>query len=168
MRDWHRLCSAFDEDGFENSWMEIWVDYNDYKPLLEYLESTWLRHKQCFVACWSNRITHFGSVTSGRVESAHAFLKGCIKKSNNDLFTTFNRIDNALNLQMNELEQRELTEITAILQRCASRLYSNCLRKTSKYALVKAQDNYLECCSRTSVCTGTFRSCPQSAQERTI
>ena len=53
-----------------------------YPQALDYVKKSWLnKHKEQFVAAWTDIYMHFGNVTTNRVESAHAKLKRHIGSS---------------------------------------------------------------------------------------
>lgn len=41
----------------------------------EYLDRTWLQHKEKFVKAWTIRVRHFGNTTNYCTESQHSYIK---------------------------------------------------------------------------------------------
>ena len=68
----------------------------NYNELIKYIEDTWWNScKKKFLAAWTNRVIHFGNVTTNRVESAHASFKKS-GSSRGDLVNNLILINNLL------------------------------------------------------------------------
>ena len=54
---------------------------------MEYLEGTWLGHREKFVWFWVNKHMHLGNTSTCRVESAHNQLKTWLRTSTGGMVT---------------------------------------------------------------------------------
>lgn len=77
--------------------------HTEYKNIVGYLKSTWLVHDQKFVRCYTDRVLHFGTTTTSRVESAHAVLKEWLGSASCDLDSVWERVHSALGRQHVEI-----------------------------------------------------------------
>ena len=62
------------------------------RNLYNYLERTWLIHKEKFVKAWTNKVLHFGNTTTCRVESAHNALKKWLATSTGSIDSVFEKV----------------------------------------------------------------------------
>ena len=53
--------------------------------MLEYLSTTWMVHKERFIAAWTNQYAHFGNVNTSQAEGQHGVLKRYLGASTKDL-----------------------------------------------------------------------------------
>ena len=75
LADWHKTISQPSRLQFQESWELLCHDYSRLFPeAIRYLE-TWLPFAPRFAAAFVNKITHFNSASSSRVEGAHRTLK---------------------------------------------------------------------------------------------
>ena len=55
------------ENEYERRLYELTVECHVYDNALDYLRKAWLNnYKEKFVAAWTNKIMHFGNVTTNR------------------------------------------------------------------------------------------------------
>ncbi|XP_052179871.1 uncharacterized protein LOC127793130 [Diospyros lotus] len=105
MLSWNLVVFASTEDEYERRLYELTLEYYAYEGALNYLRNTWLNdYKEKFVAAWTNRIMHFGNVTTNRAESAHAKLKRHLGSSQGDLESSWTIINSLIELQHVEIK----------------------------------------------------------------
>ncbi|XP_052175667.1 protein FAR1-RELATED SEQUENCE 5-like [Diospyros lotus] len=76
MLQWNLLVFASTEIEYQSLLSDLMVEYHAYEGALDYVRNTWLNdYKEKFIAAWTNKVLHFGNVTTNRAESAHAKLK---------------------------------------------------------------------------------------------
>lgn len=73
------------------------------RAIMDYLEQTWLVHKEKFVRFWTNDVLHFGNTTTCRVESAHNQMKQWLNASTGAMDTVWEKIDKELDHQMTNI-----------------------------------------------------------------
>ncbi|XP_052210807.1 protein FAR-RED ELONGATED HYPOCOTYL 3-like [Diospyros lotus] len=105
MLSWNLVIFASTKDEYERHLYELTLEYHAYKGALNYVRKTWLNdYKKKFVAAWTNRIMHFGNVTTNRAESAHAKLKRHLESSQGDLESSWTIINSLIELQHVEIK----------------------------------------------------------------
>ena len=145
-QSWSKVCSAQSSESFDNHVRVLKDKFCSYNQVINYVETTWLRDwKDYFVADWTNKILHFGSLTSSRAESAHAMLKKFISSSTGDLLRVFQEIHLALKIQLNEIKNLIGKELIMKPLSFTTHVYQQVLRKVSKYALNAVHEQFLEC-----------------------
>ena len=98
---WKKVVDSESVEEFGKNWNLLtlyWDRVN--RKIVEYLERTWLVHKEKFICCYTNEFTHLGNTTNCRVESAHKALKDWMQTSNNALDTIFSTIDSVIQGQV--------------------------------------------------------------------
>ncbi|XP_058216724.1 PKS-NRPS hybrid synthetase cheA-like [Rhododendron vialii] len=72
---------------------------------LEYVEKNWLvPYKERFVGAWTNKVMHFGNLTSNRAESSHSKLKNHLENSQCNFDTIWEKIHRLMLLQVTEVK----------------------------------------------------------------
>lgn len=82
-REWIEIMYSFSEEKYTNRWMafeEKWKT-TQYSHCVNYINNTQLPWKERFVYAWTNKVRHFGSITTARVEGAHSRLKKYLELS---------------------------------------------------------------------------------------
>ena len=73
---WNMLVVSPTESDYTQMLSALERNYAGYPHAVDYVKTSWLnKHKEQFVAAWTDRHMHFGNVTTNRAESAHAKLK---------------------------------------------------------------------------------------------
>ncbi|XXG68779.1 hypothetical protein AAC387_Pa06g1787 [Persea americana] len=73
---WNMLVVSPTESDYTQMLSALERNYAGYPHVVDYVKTSWLnKHKEQFVAAWTDRHIHFGNVTTNRAESAHAKLK---------------------------------------------------------------------------------------------
>ncbi|XP_058202983.1 PKS-NRPS hybrid synthetase cheA-like [Rhododendron vialii] len=72
---------------------------------LEYVEKNWLvPYKERFVGAWTDKVMHFGNLTSNRAESSHSKLKNHLENSQCNFDTIWEKIHRLMLLQVTEFK----------------------------------------------------------------
>ncbi len=58
----------------------------------KYINTTWMPHKERFVACYIDEFPHFGSASTSRVEGNHHLIKSYLRVSTIHLLTLTKRL----------------------------------------------------------------------------
>ncbi|KAH6792406.1 hypothetical protein C2S52_002883 [Perilla frutescens var. hirtella] len=105
MSAWSALLLSSTENEYTQVLKSIDNNYKDYLGVLKYVKDTWLTsYKQRFVAAWTNKIMHFGNLTTNRAESAHAKLKKWLGSSQGDFDSSWTIINSLIELQCTEIK----------------------------------------------------------------
>ncbi|XP_073219851.1 uncharacterized protein [Cicer arietinum] len=102
----------------------------------DYVHEQWLiPHKEKFVETWTNRVMHFGNITTQRVESAHWSLKRILQDSIGDICNVWETISSMIVLQHNEIIASFEKNIIQKVHRHSNKLYTNFCGVVSKNAI---------------------------------
>ncbi|XP_058198378.1 PKS-NRPS hybrid synthetase cheA-like [Rhododendron vialii] len=72
---------------------------------LEYVEKNWMvPYKERFAGAWTDKIMHFGNLTSNRAESSHSQLKNHLENSQCNFDTIWEKIHRLMLLQVTEVK----------------------------------------------------------------
>lgn len=109
---WNELASSPTESEYETNLQEFENKYGlMYTGAVAYVKRQWLgRHKEGLVSAWVDKSTHFGNVTTSRVESTNARFKSYLRTSNLSLFEAFSRIKVAIESQLDEVQANQAME----------------------------------------------------------
>ena len=90
---------------YNEAWIKIRGDYLvEYSELVDYLDSTWTRpFAGGIIKCYINRIRHFLTTTTPRLEGAHGVLKQQLGFSIGDLKLVVDKIEILLMNQRKDL-----------------------------------------------------------------
>ena len=67
MVGWNPLIFAPTEIEYERLLCDLMVEYHAYDEALDYVRRTWLNdYKEKFIAVWTNKVLHFGNITTNR------------------------------------------------------------------------------------------------------
>ncbi|XP_057806170.1 PKS-NRPS hybrid synthetase cheA-like [Salvia miltiorrhiza] len=104
MLAWGVLVLSSSENDYAQNLESLDNDYKDYPRILKYIKDTWLiPYKERFVAAWTDRVMHFGNLTTNRAESAHATLKRWLGSSQGDFDSSWNTINSLIELQHTQI-----------------------------------------------------------------
>ncbi|XP_058216766.1 uncharacterized protein LOC131327637 [Rhododendron vialii] len=80
-------------------------DFEMVPAALEYVEKNWLvPYKERFVRAWTNKVMHFGNLTSNRAKSSHLKLKNHLENSQCNFDTIWEKIHRLMLLQVTEVK----------------------------------------------------------------
>jgi hypothetical protein len=99
------------------------------------VKNTWLIHKEKIVSSYADRVLHFGSKTTSRVEGANSVFKMFLLTSVGDLAIFHFRFTLAIKNQQQELETLELSERNAVLPFATTDLFNHLNGKITHFAL---------------------------------
>lgn len=102
--EWQNLIHSSTEELFNVNWDNFHAKWIEHTECLDYLSDLLFRHhyRRKFVACWTDKILHFGNVATSRVEGAHWALKRNLLSSIGDLKTVVDAINILLSNQRQE------------------------------------------------------------------
>ncbi|XP_055960640.1 uncharacterized protein LOC130015114 [Mercurialis annua] len=102
---WKKIITAPTSQQY-NIAVEAFRDrFKVFLGLIEYIEETWLVHREKFVSCWTNLVLHFGNTTTRRVESAHAQLNQWLNSSTGALDTVWTKVDKVIESQLTDIRK---------------------------------------------------------------
>ncbi|OAQ63774.1 mutator-like element transposase [Purpureocillium lilacinum] len=109
---WFAIVNSIDEEAYNRQLDELERRYvPEYVDEVSYIKQTWLDlYKEKLVKAWVDQHAHFGNNVTSRVQGIHALLKGHLKSSQQDLFTAWNRIKQALLNQLAELRANQFCQ----------------------------------------------------------
>ncbi|XP_065859104.1 uncharacterized protein [Euphorbia lathyris] len=76
----------------------------NWPRVIEYVETTWLVHKEKFCRAWTNKVLHLGNTTTCRVESSHAQLKQWLNSSTGALNTVWAKVHKDIEAQIDAIK----------------------------------------------------------------
>ncbi|WCJ38427.1 hypothetical protein M5689_019488 [Euphorbia peplus] len=103
---WKKIIHAptIEDYNYEvNSMKEVYA--KNLSHIVQYLETTWLVHKEKFVDAWTNNLLHFGNKTTCRVEAAHASLKDWLYTSTGALDSLWSKVHKKLGSEHTEIRR---------------------------------------------------------------
>ncbi|XP_052171683.1 PKS-NRPS hybrid synthetase cheA-like [Diospyros lotus] len=105
MLQWNLLVFASTEIEYQSLLSDLMVEYHAYEGALDYVRNTWLNdYKEKFIAAWTNKVLHFGNVTTNRAESAYVKLKRYLGSSQGDFESSWKIINSLIELQHTEIK----------------------------------------------------------------
>jgi hypothetical protein len=77
LRDlWQATVYTPIEPEFEAAWKELTLKYwNEYPKIISYLANNWIYFKEKIYLIWTNKISYYDNITTGRAESIHYTIK---------------------------------------------------------------------------------------------
>lgn len=100
-------------------------------------------HRQKFVKCYTDLVTHYGNVVTSQVEGGHTVLKSKLGISTGDLLTVVTNIDSLLRNQHQEfviaLGEAE-NNTPMILKGANTMIYRDLTPYITPYALLRVQE----------------------------
>jgi hypothetical protein len=142
---WQAVIQALTIVRFE----ELWKTFSDkYPQTLEYIQRTWIKpgQKERLLTAYTNNHLHFGVRVTSRVEGAHAYIKQYLGKYTNlytnyytnyyigskkrlgGLFTTWMKIETAIQQQIQDICTTTLVQRIATPLNLDRKLYKGCFR----------------------------------------
>ena len=93
MSNWYSIVYSHTLDSFAESLQAFEHLYSQtHSAVWDYLNVTWLPHKEKFVGCYINQFPHFGSSSTSRVEGNHHVIKSYVRLGKLDLFVVLKRL----------------------------------------------------------------------------
>ncbi len=104
MERWNMLISSTLVELFNAALGVFKETYLGTRPAAwQYVNTTWMPHKERFVACYIDEFPHFGSASTSRVEGNHHVIKSYLRVSTFHLLTLMKRLGFMLANQRVEL-----------------------------------------------------------------
>jgi MULE transposase domain len=154
-RQWNLCCFSETEKVFKENWEEL-LQLGD-PTTIQYIEDTWMVHKERFVKYYCDECQHMGSTATSRAEGNHSVLKKFIRNSNGDLLMVKSRLCLMWRQQLQtiivDMEQNKII-INTKYRECE--LFSEIIGYVSTFAMEKIFKQLMS--KETAVCTGKFRS----------
>ncbi|XP_074276919.1 protein FAR-RED ELONGATED HYPOCOTYL 3-like [Silene latifolia] len=102
---WTQMARSITVEEFKENEELMYKTYSFIPGLEKYCKNTWIdKYKERFVSAWTNKVLHFGNVTTNRVESAHAALKRLLRTSVGGFDTVFETIHQLVTLQIRKID----------------------------------------------------------------
>jgi hypothetical protein len=120
-------------------------EYGVNHQAINYEKNTWLVHKEKFVSTYADRVLHFGSKTTSRVEGANSVLKMLPLASVGDLATFHFRSTLAIKNHKQELVTLELLERSTVLPFATTELFKHLNEKVTHFALKRIFESVKKC-----------------------
>jgi hypothetical protein len=105
MKRWTQVVYAKRQAEFQLKWDELLKDYNEQKPLCEYLRENQYHTRSQWAAAWTSQYRHFNTITSSPLEGMHKVLKDHLATSTGDLLRVVERIEQMVNSQYNKYKK---------------------------------------------------------------
>ena len=155
---WFAIVNSIDEEAYNRQLDELERRYvPEYVDEVSYIKQTWLDlYKEKLVKAWVDQHAHFGNNVTSRVEGIHALLKGHLKSSQQDLFTAWNRIKQALLNQLAELRANQACQQVRTPLDLSGPLFSTIRGWVSHEALRKVDQQRRRLEGDIPACTGVF------------
>ena len=125
---------------------------------VDYITKTWIPWNARFIKCFTTILPHFGSTSSSRVEGNHCVMKRYIKISQLDLFSIYKTLKLMLASQFVELSKGLQQEQVKVYHLHNIPLFSQIIKRVSKFALNKILDqlNRLKNNDSVGLCLSSF------------
>lgn len=141
-KQWTRVCEATTITNYDEELIKLRTDYDQFKIVLDYIDSTWLSHKEKFVAAWVQPFLHLGSRNTSRVEGSHAALKKYLRVSTGNLKTLVDGITRMIDRQFDEYRATLNAEKIKVLRDTNLDYFQGVNKKVSHFALKRTHDTY--------------------------
>ncbi|KAF5185048.1 Far1-related sequence [Thalictrum thalictroides] len=105
---WAKVVLAITEAEYIHQLKELENEFQRWPKFIHYLHQTW-KHKERFIAAWTDQHMYFGNTSTNRVEGPHSSFKRALTSSKYDFLGMWHMIHPLLTVQ--------ITEITASFER---------------------------------------------------
>ncbi|XP_021727073.1 uncharacterized protein LOC110694170 isoform X5 [Chenopodium quinoa] len=89
---WFKIVNATTQAEYDRALTAMQVRWGKYPEVIQYVQRTWLCHKEKFVKFWTNQVLHFGNTTNCRVESQHSAVKTWFESSTESLASALDTV----------------------------------------------------------------------------
>ncbi|CAJ0765521.1 11704_t:CDS:2 [Entrophospora sp. SA101] len=160
---WKAVTASITEQDFTTKWKEFLECYASKPNILQYLQETWILHKECFISAWVDRYLHLGNKATSRVEGAHATLKKYLQSSRGDLESVHRKIILQVESQAKEIHAMISSECLKVQHVYRIALFEPLLSRVSVFALKKICDKWIKASNATldsplNPCSGILSS----------
>ncbi|CAJ0767110.1 18905_t:CDS:2, partial [Entrophospora sp. SA101] len=160
---WKAVTASITEQDFTTKWKEFLECYASKPNVLQYLQETWILHKECFISAWVDHYLHLGNKATSRVEGAHATLKKYLQSSRGDLESVHRKIILEVESQAKEIRAMISSERLKVQHVYRIALFEPLLSRVSVFALKKIHDEWIKASNATlesplNPCSGILSS----------
>ncbi|CAJ0635060.1 8268_t:CDS:2, partial [Entrophospora sp. SA101] len=160
---WKAVTASITEQDFTTKWKEFLECYASKPNVLQYLQETWILHKECFISAWVDHYLHLGNKATSRVEGAHATLKKYLQSSRGDLESVHRKIILEVESQAKEIRAMISSERLKVQHVYRIALFEPLLSRVSVFALKKIRDEWIKASNATlesplNPCSGILSS----------
>lgn len=143
-KDFNAILYSYTEDIYDLNWGHFQARYSDeYSDIAEYVDTVWLTpYKKMLIRCYTNRILHFGTTTTSRVESAHRALKRQLRFSTSDLKTVVDRVQLMAHEQYDNYEERLAKARSRLPYQLRKPIYRRIASKATPHSLWHVHEQY--------------------------
>jgi Zinc knuckle len=160
LADWSTLVYSQTREQFETARSAFASKWRTSQAVLvDYVERTWLVHKEKIVRCWTDQHLHFGTTSTSRGEGNHFVVKRFLKIVNLDLLMVLKNLRLLLERQFTELNAQMESEKNVVAHRHTMPFMKPLLKRISKFALDKMLDQHRQSLdmSEEDACTSIFQ-----------
>lgn len=153
---WQSLISSPTEGEYEKQLAEFQERYTpDHLKEVTYVNKNLLiPFKTKLVKAWIDKHTHFGMLTTTRIESINSILKPHLVQSPYELLEFWNELHSALLTQLSELYTGQVMEHARTPYMFLTPLYKAVTSNVSHHALKKVEEH--RTATSSAVCNGNF------------
>ena len=141
--EWKTVISSRTPDSFEAAWKKFQTKFSfNQKKSINYIEETWLVHKEKFVQAYVDKHMHLGSRATSRIEGAHAILKRWLEVSTGDLYIIYGKIKLMLEYQNSEFQKKLTYQKSKIITETNLPICEKIITKVSHFAATEISKQY--------------------------
>jgi hypothetical protein len=138
MQRWNLVISSTSVELFDVTLGAFKDTYATSHPATwNYINNTWLPHKEKFVACFVDEFPHFGNASTSRVEGNHHVIKSYLRVSTLHLLTLTKQLGFMLANQCVELNAAIEKQKQHLAHRFNHHYFKNLIYNVSDFALGK-------------------------------
>ena len=67
--DWNKVLRASTIEEYEQNWTLFQTRHSGRPAIVNYLTNQWIPHKEKIVSAWTNKILHYSTIITSRIES---------------------------------------------------------------------------------------------------
>lgn len=132
--DYKKILKSPTEEDFEAARKEI----RQLSPqMATYLDKNWWPYKEKIVACWTNKYTTFGLLSTSRVEGAHASMKRWLQSSRSDIYSLFRTLNLFFEEHVRNVIYKEEAATVNLPRFAREDFYVDINKHITRYALSK-------------------------------
>lgn len=154
--EWRNLCSSETSEEFVERFGTIQM--HTTANIFEYMNSTWIVHKEKFIPAWTRHILHFGHLETFQVEGGHTAFKQWISMPTDNSARVYKQLLLASQQQRDRIADGMLYDRSHNLLQIEGPFWQAVLRRISHYALEQVFEQFHKAflLDRNSRCTRSF------------
>jgi hypothetical protein len=138
MERWNMFVSSMSVELFDAALGVFKETYSGTHPTAwKFVNTTWMPHKERFVACYIDDFPHFGNASTSRVEGNHHVIKSYLRVGTLHLLTLMKRLGLMLANQRVELNVAIEKQKVHKAHRFGHSYFKDLIYKVSDFALNK-------------------------------